>query len=158
MEKPDPINYKYGLNRPKDYEQLYSYDCGTSCLRSVLAAEGIKISEKALLKKTKPTRKDGTKLKMIIKVAEEYGFDGEYKKRQTIDDLKANINEKYIIVLEDDHYIIILKIKNDILEIEDPANKGLKKMSFDRLRKKWFGKEDDEITTTRGQTIYLTKK
>ena len=156
IKKPD-ISYKRDP-KIKDYEQTLKYDCGVSALRSVLNSNGMHLSEKTLIDDLDPTIKYGTKLNKIVTVAKKYGFDAMYKRSQTLGDLKKMINDYEIILLTDDHYIVVAGIKEGFLMIEDPATKGEEKLSFKRLNRKWFGMEDDEKTKVNGQAIYIKEK
>ena len=73
--------------------QPYSYSCGASCLETVLTFFGYNVREDEIMKIAGTSKKDGTLIKGIIKVAKKYKLKYKMHENMVIDDIKACIDK-----------------------------------------------------------------
>lgn len=111
------------------FKQPDAMDCGPSCLKMVAAFHGKKISLEALRKKCYITRQ-GVSFLGLSEAAEAIGFR-TIGVKVTFEMLKKNVPLPCIIHWKQGHFIVIHKIKNDIVYVADPAIGEIK-----------YGKED----------------
>ena len=71
METKNIKNLRHEMMYPFK-RQPYSYSCGASCLETVLTFFGYNVREDEIMKIAGTSKKDGTLIKGIIKVAKKY--------------------------------------------------------------------------------------
>lgn len=133
------------------YIQPDSKDCGPTCLRIISKYYGKNITLKTI-RNFSETNRIGTTLLSLSNAAERLGFKTigiktDYKS------LKEDIPLPCIVHWNNDHFVVVYKIKNNKVYISDPAH-GLLEYSKDEFIKFWIGKNADE-STEEGITLLL---
>lgn len=158
----------------KDYIQSENYDCGASALRSVLNANGETLTEVELVNKTKSNAKDGTLIKNIVSVSEQYNYSAKAINTSLEDVSKQLDNKNHVILLiegvgktidgkdysktKQGHYIVIKKIDGENITFEDPATKGDVIITKKELEERWHGLADDGKQVTNKLAIFINNK
>jgi len=125
------------------YEQPDEMDCGATCIRMIAKYYGRSISLPKLRSLSETTR-EGASLKNIANAAEKIGFRTlgvkvTYKKFEKEAPLPS------IVHWNQEHFVVIYKIKKDKIFIADPAH-GLLEYSTKDFFKSWIGNNADENT------------
>ena len=114
-------------------------ECGSACLLSIIKYYGGNVSRERLLELTKTT-KEGTNFYNISQAANEIGLISKGYKIEDINKLyeieKPFISQ--IVINNYNHFVVIYKIKNNMITIMDPA-KGILKLNIDEFSKIWTG-------------------
>lgn len=105
------------------YLQLESADCGPSCLRMIAKFYGRSYSDQYLRKQAFITR-DGVSMLGISDAAERIGFRTMGVK-VTLDQLRTEVPLPCILHWNQNHFVVLYKVKNREYYIADPANKKL---------------------------------
>jgi ABC-type bacteriocin/lantibiotic exporter with double-glycine peptidase domain len=79
--------------------QIYSFDCGASCMETVLTYFGYDAREDHIMK-IAGTDKNGTSIEGLIKVAQKFGLKYKVCESMTIDGLKKCINRRHYVLWE----------------------------------------------------------
>jgi ABC-type bacteriocin/lantibiotic exporter with double-glycine peptidase domain len=150
--------------KTKVHEQEKSGTCGPASLKSVLHYYGKKVEEKKLVKLSKCTIKKGVEAKDLIKAAKKLGFDGFYKDKATLKEIKAYLKKKIPVIVDyfhedDGHYGIVLGIEKNKVHLTEPEQGKLitkNKKDFERC---WFDFKGDKpvnsnIYTRRMLVVY----
>ena len=175
----ESLNPEVILNFPEN-RQVHNYDCGVSCLQSVLVYYGIEKREDELFKilnnKHTDISTNGIKIKDIIKIVKYYGLDIKIKNNCTIHDLIMNINNKIPIIIlvqaysnypknidykndfKDGHYIVAIGYNDKNIFFEDPSlfNRGY--ISKEELIERWHAVDDNNIPTKEHIAIMILGK
>ena len=133
------------------YKQLNQMDCGPTCLRMIAKHYGRNISLEKLRVLSETTR-EGSSLQNISKSAERIGFRTLGVK---ISLLKL-VNEAplpCIIHWDQSHFIVVYKIKNDIIYTADPSH-GQVKYTKQEFLNHWIGANSD-VNTEAGIALLL---
>jgi predicted double-glycine peptidase len=134
--------------------QPYSYSCGASCLETVLTFFGYDVGENEIMKIAGTSKKEGTLVKGIIKVAKKYKLKYKMHKNMVIDDIKACIDNNIPCMLaiqayrdnkkvkweddwEDGHWVVPIGYDRKYIHFEDPACQYRTFLSYDELNKRW---------------------
>ena len=114
-------------------------ECGSACLLSIIRYYGGNVSLEKLLELTN-TNKEGTNFYDITKAAYEIGLMAKGYKIENISNLFEIENPfiSQIVINNYMHFVVVYKIKNNIITIMDPA-KGMVKLSIDNFSKLWTG-------------------
>ena len=137
--------------------QIYSYDCGASCMETVLTYFGYDAREDYIMK-IAGTNKNGTSTEGLIKVAKKFGLKYKACENMTITDLKKCISRKHPCITpiqawrnntkknwEDDwrygHYVIPIAYDNKNLYFEDPASHYRTFLTYDEMERRWHDKD-----------------
>ena len=125
------------------YQQPDQMDCGATCLRMLAKYYGRSISLSKLRSLSETTR-EGASLKNIADAAEKIGFRTlgvrmDYKK------LTSEAPLPCIVHWNQEHFVIVYKIKNDTVYVADPAH-GLITYSKKEFIKHWIGESAKEDT------------
>lgn len=123
------------------YKQTDAMTCGPSCLRIVSAYYGVKYSLADLVKLSQTTR-EGSSLLGISKAAEKIGFR-TLGIKISFDQLINEAPFPFIAHWNQNHFIVVYKIKNNIIYVSDPAH-GLLQYSKDEFIKQWVSDGKDE--------------
>ena len=125
------------------YKQPDSKDCGPTCLKIIASHYGKKISVRELRTLSETTRL-GTTLLSISETAERIGFRtlGVKLSLKTIKEATLPC----ILHWNENHYVVLYRIKNGMYYISDPAY-GLIKYSQVEFINHWIGKnaKDDDV-------------
>ncbi len=118
-------------------------DCGPSCLRMIARYYGKSFSLEFLRERSYLTR-EGVSMLGISEAAESIGMH-TIGTRITYDQLKNDVPLPCIIHWQQNHFIVVYKIKNGVVFIADPAY-GLSQLTTDEFRKGWIStvKDDEE--------------
>ncbi len=120
--------------------QLDAMDCGPACLRMMAAYYGKTFSLDYLRDKTYKTR-EGVSLLSISDTAEELGFR-TLSASIPYDEFSEQAPLPAIAHWDQNHFVVVYRIKKDQVYIADPAH-GLLKYSKKEFLKHWAGVNDD---------------
>ncbi|WP_025146317.1 peptidase domain-containing ABC transporter [Pedobacter jeongneungensis] len=123
----------------KLYRQLDAMDCGPTCLRMIAKHYGKNFSLQKLREFSGITR-DGVSLLGINNAAKKLGFRCSAAKISisSLNDLTLPM----IIHWDQNHFVVLYKIKNGFYYVANPA-KGLLKYNYNDFLQHWLG--DDEL-------------
>jgi ATP-binding cassette subfamily B protein len=116
-------------------------DCGPTCLRIIAKHYGKSIRAQTL-RKLAETNKIGTSLASISAAAEKIGFKTMGVKIG-LEKLKNEAPLPCIVFWNQNHYVILYKIKNDKFYVSDPAH-GLLQYNQEDFVKNWIGNANDD--------------
>jgi ABC-type bacteriocin/lantibiotic exporter with double-glycine peptidase domain len=130
--------------------QTFDFDCGATALQLVMAYFGVEVRRDELYSRLL-INSNGTPIKNMISVAEQYGFDVIEKYDAGVDEIKRFIDtshpvivlvqawaEKYMTLEEwhedydDGHYVIVVGYYENKIVFEDPSS----------FRKTWLTEEE----------------
>jgi ATP-binding cassette subfamily B protein len=115
-------------------------DCGPSCLRMIAAHYGKSYSLQYLRNQMYLT-KSGVSMLSISTAAEKIGLRSVAAKASW-NDLKDKVPFPCILFWEQEHFVVLYKIKGDVAYIADPGH-GLIKISKQELQKSYYNKEGE---------------
>lgn len=128
------------------YKQLYSNDCGPTCLRIISAYYKKKISS-TKLRNLAEINKDGVNLLGIAKAAEHIGFNTRSVKLTYLQ-LTNEALLPCIVHFNQNHFVVVVKsIKDKFIIIADPAV-GIVKYKKNEFLKSWIGSIDENLSDT----------
>jgi len=115
-------------------------DCGAACLASVAANYKLKLPV-ARIRQMAGTDKKGTNLLGMIKAAEAMGFTAKGVKGGVDALPKIPLPAVAHIIVKEvlHHYIVIYKVKDDIVEFMDPADGQMHKKTIEEFKTMWTG-------------------
>lgn len=122
------------------YKQLDKMDCGPSCLRMIAKYYNRNYSLQTLREKCFITR-EGVSFLGISDAAESIGFRTKAV-RISFEQLKNDIVFPAILHWNQNHFVVIFKIKRNKVYIADP-NIGIIKYHFDEFKKHWLSNISD---------------
>ncbi|MCB9335270.1 MAG: ATP-binding cassette domain-containing protein, partial [Flavobacteriales bacterium] len=125
------------------YRQPDFMDCGPTCLRMVAKFYGRTISLSKLRTLSETTR-EGSSLKNIADSAEKIGFRSLGVK-VTFQKFAEEAPLPCIVYWQQKHFVVVYKIKKDIVFVSDPAH-GLLKYTQAEFIKNWIGNNADDNT------------
>lgn len=128
------------MNRFPNYKQPDSKDCGPTCIKIVSKYYGKNISVQELRKLSETTR-EGSSLLSLSDTAEKIGFR-TLGVKISLEKLKE-APLPCILHWNENHYVVLFKIKKDKLYLSDPAH-GLLDYSKSEFLEKWIGKNTTE--------------
>ena len=117
------------------YKQLDAMDCGCTCLRIIAKFYGKSYSAKYLRDKSYTTR-EGVSMLSVSDTAEEIGFKSIGVKLSWFQ-LEKKVPLPCIIHWNQNHFVVVYKIKNNIVYISDPAM-GLVEYTYEEFLRYWF--------------------
>jgi predicted double-glycine peptidase len=142
--------------------QSYEYSCGAASLASCLYYWGVWSGREPELYSLLKTTTDGTLGCNIMQVASEFGLEVLYKRNLGIGDLKAYLDAGYTCILnmqawgnyttetnfeevwEDGHYVVLVNLINDDIEVMDPSIAGqYGRLSNVKFETRWHDWSDD---------------
>jgi ATP-binding cassette subfamily B protein len=118
------------------YKQFDLMDCGPSCIRMIAKYYGKSYSLEFLREKCFITR-EGVSLLGISEAAESIGMH-TIGVKITYEQLKNDAILPCIVHWQQNHFVVVYKIKKDRVYIADPAT-GLVKLNKDEFLKGWIG-------------------
>ncbi len=123
----------------KLYRQLDTTDCGAACLKMVFDyyKREVPISE---IKSSLNLTKLGTNTKDLIKASNKYGFKSK-SLLFSVEELKNNFIGPTILLWNDNHFVVLYKIKGDKFYIADPGNFKVK-LDYDSFKKQWYASKE----------------
>lgn len=133
------------------YQQLDSMDCGPTCLRMVTKYYGKHFSLDTLRKQSRFSR-EGVSLLGISEAAEAIGFRTTAVKIN-FQQLQEDALLPCIAHWSQNHFVVIYKIKNNIITVADPARDGIIEIPKDLFLKEWLS--DVENNEERGVALML---
>lgn len=122
------------FSRFPHYSQVEHSDCGAVCLKIILKYYGKKCDLKFLRELTQVTR-SGITLQDINNASKQLQFSTN-PIRANIEGLKANVHLPCILHWEQEHFIVLYKIKKNKFYISDPSF-GKLKLKEDEFNKLW---------------------
>ncbi len=131
-----------------NYKQLDAMDCGPTCLKIVAQFYGRNYSLQGLREKCHITR-EGVSLLGISDAAELIGLRSTGVKISW-EQLRDEMTMPCIVHWNQQHFVVVYKIKNDVVYVSDPAA-GLLKYSKEKFLKSWVQTVED----TEGKGIAL---
>ena len=137
--------------------QIYSYDCGASCMETVLTYFGYDAREDHIMK-IAGTDKNGTSIEGLIKVDNKFGLKYKARENMTIDDLKQcitrrrpcitpiqawgnNLKKNWENNWRSGHYVVPIAYDNTNLYFEDPASNYRTFLSYEEMESRWHDKD-----------------
>jgi ATP-binding cassette subfamily B protein len=125
------------------YKQPDSKNCGPTCLRMIAKYYGRSVSLEKLQKLSETTR-EGSSLLNISAAVEKIGFRTLGVKID-FHKLKEDAPLPCIVHWKQNHFVVVYKIKNDIVYVADPGH-GLLKYTTREFLDSWIGKTATEST------------
>jgi len=116
------------------YAQVDNKDCGPACIRMIAKYYGRSISLEKLRILSETTR-EGSSLNNIANAAEKIGFR-TLGVKVNFEKLNKEAAFPYVIYWQQNHFIIVYKIKKDTVYVADPAY-GLLKYKQQEFIAKW---------------------
>lgn len=113
-------------------------DCGPACLAAIFGKYGLKVSI-AKIRDIAGTDRQGTSAYGLVKVIEYYGFQQKViEADKEVLTTKLPLPAIAHVVIDDSllHYVVVTKIKGDIVVVSDPA-KGIVKYKKEDFIKIW---------------------
>ncbi|QQG38724.1 MAG: C39 family peptidase [Candidatus Woesearchaeota archaeon] len=133
------------------YKQEKDYTCGPAVMRMLLAAKGIKKSEKELERMLKISTRIGTWFKYFPIVAEKYRLDYVVARNSNLKELKKLLKEGYIIMvgyfMEEEnvgHYAVVTKVDSKYVYMLDPYLGPNRKLRIMNFLKNWYDEAEKE--------------
>jgi uncharacterized protein len=140
--------------------QVYGYDCGASCMETVLTYFGYYVREDDIMK-IAGTDEDGTTIKGLIKVAKKYGLKCKARENMTINDLKKYINkgrpcitpiqawcDKPLENWEDGwshgHYVVPIGYDDKKIYFEDPMSNYRTYLLYTEMERRWHDQDEKD--------------
>jgi predicted double-glycine peptidase len=137
--------------------QTYSYDCGASCMETVLTFFGYDEREDNVMKIAE-TDKNGTSIEGLMKVAKKFGLKYKARENMTIDDLKKCINRRRPCITPIQawcsstkrnweegwscgHYVVPIGYDDKNLYFEDPVSDHRTFLSYEEMKRRWHDKD-----------------
>ena len=117
------------------YKQLDSMDCGPSCLRMIAKHYGRGYSLETIRKQSQINR-EGVSLLGISEAAENIGFR-TVGVRFGFDKLKEEMPLPCIVHWNQNHFVVVYKIKKDKVFVADPG-KGFIKFTDEEFKRGWI--------------------
>lgn len=144
--------------------------CGPFCLKMVFNYYGVLIDEKKIAKIARTTIRDGTDYLDMVKAAEYFGFNAEYKNRLSLNELrKLVVKDKVPVIinwfdLNEGHYSVVVGVDNCNIYFIDPEGGHQKKMTLRNFKRVWFSfsgdylKSEDDLRLRPAIVIIKPKK
>ena len=132
------------INSFPHYAQLDSMDCGPTCLRMIAKHYGRSYTLQALRERSFITR-EGVSMLGISDAAESIGFRTSGVKI-SLEQLKTDIPLPCILHWNQNHFVVLYKIKNNKFSIADPAS-TLVTYSEEELKRCWISTKIGEKDT-----------
>ncbi|MGM1431258.1 peptidase domain-containing ABC transporter [Sphingobacterium lactis] len=126
------------LKKFPHYKQMDQMDCGATCLRIIFKYFGQHLSINKI-RKLCQTTKNGVNLLGISEAAEKLGFR-TYGAQLSLEQLKE-IELPSILHWNQNHFVVLYKIKKDRYYISDPAS-GLISYNEKEFSKNWFSTKE----------------
>jgi ATP-binding cassette, subfamily B, bacterial len=125
------------------YKQHDAMDCGPTCIRMIAKYYG-KVVDLQSLRRSTQTSKTGSSLEGISNAAEQIGFR-TLSVKICLTDLVESAPLPCICFWNKHHYVVVYKIKKDIVYLADPTH-GLLSYSKREFLDSWIGKYGDAST------------
>ncbi len=125
------------------YRQADSKDCGPTCIKIVARHYGRTIHIQALRDLAETTR-EGSSLLGLSEASEKIGFR-TIGVKLNFKRLEEEVPLPCIAHWNNNHFIVVYKIKNETVYVSDPAH-GLLKYTKSQFIKQWIGNNADENT------------
>ncbi|MDC1162271.1 peptidase domain-containing ABC transporter [Tenacibaculum sp.] len=125
-----------------NYNQTEAKDCGPTCIKIIAKHYGKTINTQQLRKLSETTR-EGSSLLGLSDAVESVGFKSLGIKLAFKKFLEAPL--PCIVHWNKNHYVVVYKVKKDIVYISDPAH-GLITYTKDEFIQHWIGNNADENT------------
>ncbi len=123
------------------YQQYDSMDCGPACLRMIAKHYGRSVSLQSLREKSQ-IGKEGVSLLGISEAAEAIGFRTVATKLSHTQ-LTKEMSLPAILHWNQEHFVVLYKIKRNKFYIADPG-KGLLNYTSDEFQKQWISDSNDD--------------
>ncbi|MTI29236.1 cysteine peptidase family C39 domain-containing protein, partial [Xanthovirga aplysinae] len=104
------------------------------------------------IKKLSETTRDGTSLLYLKLAAEKVGFKS-LGVRTTLDQIEK-VNRPCIILWNQNHFVVFIKVKGDSVQIADPAI-GIITYSKSEFIKNWSSNQNKTISNSTGIVLFL---
>ena len=133
------------------YTQLDAMDCGPTCLRMISKYYGRNYSLQTLRDKAFITR-EGVSMFGLSDAAESIGFRSLGAKL-SLDRLKADAAYPFILHWDQNHFVVLYKVKNEKYYIADPASTKTI-YSEDEFKRHWISTKTEDHDM--GTALFLT--
>ena len=123
------------------FKQHDSMECGISCLQCICAFWGKEVSVNQLSKKCVMTT-EGVSFLSIVETSKSIGLK-THSTRLNADDLTSSMRSPCILHWNQNHFVVLYKVKNGkTFYIADPG-KGLIKYNLEEFKKHWISTQSD---------------
>lgn len=117
--------------------------CGPACLQMILAYYGKKVSERTLGKAAGTTLEHGTPPERLVAAAEAYGLAGTWKKRGTIEEIRALVEKGVPVIVnwfatDEGHYSVVVGVSDTHVTLNDPETGRRLRLNYETFRRVWF--------------------
>jgi uncharacterized protein YvpB len=153
------------LSFPQGVRQLGEGYCGPNAMRHIISyRQGLEIPETSLMKIGCGSKKKGTSVRGMEKIANEFNLDYNLKCGSSISEVVNSIEQKSPVILliqawpnkkicdwsstwEFGHYVVTIGYnpKEEKLIIYDPYDGKRKFLSYEKLNQRWHDKDSKNI-------------
>jgi len=133
------VNF-FNFKRFPFFRQFDVKDCGPTCLKMILAYYGIDFPMQ-LLREQSQVNRTGVSLSGLEVAAKNLGFE-PISALLSFDDFQRNNILPCIVHWNDDHFVVVYEIKDEIIYVADPAKGKIKYGKKDFLDGWLYGKEE----------------
>jgi predicted double-glycine peptidase len=140
-----------------DTRQSTEYSCGAAALQAVLSYWGRDVGEEDLRELLNTDPESGTYPEDILRVAQELGFEAEYRENLTLDEVEASVIQGVPVIVDcqawrspasgnaswsedwvDGHWMVIIGLDDENVYFEDPYILGSRGfMSRQEFEERW---------------------
>lgn len=145
------------LSSVPDTRQSTEYSCGAAALQAVLGYWGRDVGEEDLRELLNTDPESGTYPEDILRVAQELGFEAEYKENLTLDEIELSVVQGVPVIVDcqawrspasgnaswaedwvDGHWMVIIGLDDENVYFEDPYILGSRGfMSRQEFEERW---------------------
>lgn len=137
--------------------QETDWTCGPACLRMLLAARGIRVSERRLAAACNTTAAKGTSPRDLARAARAWGCVLRLSARLRIADLRRLLARGVPVVVnyrepseEVGHYAVAVALGPRTITLQDPCNGRHFRLPIAAFRRRWYGHENRSTNGGRG--------
>jgi ATP-binding cassette subfamily B protein len=123
------------------YKQLDAMDCGPTCIRMIAKYYGKSFSLENIRNRTYLSR-EGVSFLGMSDAAESIGFRTQGVKI-SLEQLMKKVSLPCVLHWNQNHFVVLYKIKNDKFIIADPA-RGVVKVDIADFKKHWLGNQNEK--------------
>ncbi len=155
--------------------QTFEYDCGAKAMHTVLAYYGINANESDILKIARTTKKSGTSLHGMVKVAHHFKLPATMEE-MNIQKIKEYLKKDIPVILllqawtkrkvknwqnhwNDGHYVVAIGYDKKKIYFEDPYAILRTFLPYKELEQRWHGEKRCQVgIIIKGKKKYSSKK
>ncbi len=154
----EALNYVLDLPQKRQHTQ---FTCGPVALSMVLAGFGVMSTERGLARLMRATPKDGVLPATIAMAAQKYGLKASVVSGLTLKQLEKHIKARRPVIVaiqswapkpvnyatnwEDGHYVVVVGIDSQNVQVRDPSTSSLRTLSRESFIRRWHDYSGDEV-------------